>query len=114
MNARFLLVPAALLCATASLATATSAAAGQLHAPQARVSFADLNLASASGRATLERRVNAAAEQLCLVTGVTDLRTQRAGRDCYAATVDRAMAQVEVATNNAIQFAAVQGSAAGR
>ena len=114
MNARFLLVPAALLCATASVGSAVSAAAAPLEARTARVSFADLNLASAAGRATLERRVNAAADSLCRIDGVTDLRSSRAADVCFGKAVDQAMAQVRVATSGTIEFAAVQGSAGGR
>lgn len=114
MNARFLLVPVALLCATASVGSAVSAAAAPLQAPAARVSYADLNLASAAGRAALERRVNAAADRLCRVNGYSDLGTYRAADDCFAKAVDQAMGQVRVATSGTIEFAAVQGSAGGR
>ena len=114
MNARFLLVPVALLCATASVGSAVSAAAAPLQARTARVSFADLNLNSAAGRAMLERRVNAAADSVCRVNGYTDLGSLRAGEACFGKAVDQAMSQVRLASSAGIQFAEVQGSAGGR
>lgn len=107
MNPRFLLAPVALLCATVAVGSAVSAAAAPFQAPAARVSFADLNLASAAGRAVLERRVSAAADSICRVNGRTDLGTLRAADDCFAKTVDQAMAQVQTAASDTIQFAAV-------
>jgi UrcA family protein len=114
MNARFLLVPAALLCATLSLGSAVSAAAEPVQARTARISFADLDLASAAGRATLERRVAAAADNLCRLNGLTDLRTYRASEACFDRTVDQALRKIETATSRSIQFAAITTSAGGR
>lgn len=114
MNARFLLLPAALLCATVSVGSAVSAAAEPLQARTARISFADLNLNSAAGRAMLERRVNAAADSVCRVNGYTDLGSLRAGEACFGKAVDQAMSQVRLANSTAIQFAEVQGGAGDR
>jgi len=114
MNARFLLVPVALLFATASIGSAVSAAAAPLEARTARVSFAALNLGSAAGRATLERRVIAAADSLCRIDGLTDLRSSRAADACFDKAVDQAMGQVRMASRSNIRFAEVQGSAGGR
>ena len=114
MNPRLLLVPVALLCTTASVGSAVSAAAAPLHAPATRVSYADLNLASEAGRATLERRVSAAAGSLCRIKGYAHLAAIRAADDCFDAAVDQAMSQVRFATSGTTQFAAVQGSAGDR
>lgn len=114
MNARLLLAPVALLCATVTVGSAVSAAAEPLQARTARVSFADLNLGSAAGRAMLERRVAAAADSVCRVNGYSDLGSLRAAEACFGKAVDQAMSQVRTASSPAIQFAEVQGSAGGR
>jgi UrcA family protein len=114
MNARFLLAPVALLCATVSIGSAVSAAAEPLQARTARVSFADLNLGSAAGRAMLERRVHAAADTVCRVNGYTDLGSLRAGEVCFGKAVDQAMSQVRMASSTGIQFAEVQGGTGDR
>jgi UrcA family protein len=107
MNPRLLLAPIALLCATITIGSAVSAGAEPFQANAARVSFADLNLASAAGRAALERRIHAAADNVCRVNGRTDLGTLRAADVCFDKTVHEAMARVQTATSETIQYAAV-------
>ena len=114
MNARYLLVPVALLCATASITSAVSAAAAPFEARTTRISVADLNLSSPAGRAALERRVAAAADSVCRVNGYTDLGSLRAGEDCFAKAVDSAMTQVRLANSSTIQFAGIAGGAGDR
>jgi UrcA family protein len=57
------------------------------------VSYADLNLGSAAGRSTLDRRIRTAARGVCghPLAGMPDLREIRA---CRAAAMESASAQV--------------------
>ena len=57
-------------------------------APQAFVSYADLNLGSVSGRAQLASRVSAAAGALCgQAPSIRDLGATQAHRACLRATI---------------------------
>ena len=68
-----------------------------VRAVSSTVSYADLNLASAGGRATLERRVRGAANLLCQpnIAGVTGERVLR--HRCYVAAVESARPQIDAA-----------------
>lgn len=55
--------------------------------PTARVSYADLNLASVAGRATLQGRIRSAADTVCEVMGDRSLKTQLAVLSCYHVAV---------------------------
>ena len=74
----FALATAAYLAATASVTVATPASAAEIVvAPESvtvRVSYADLNLASAEGRARLDRRIAGAARGICGSYAPADLR----------------------------------------
>jgi UrcA family protein len=61
---RYLAIAALALTALIPIATALAAAAA-VDEPQATVTFADLDLASDTGAATLLRRIEAAAQQVC-------------------------------------------------
>lgn len=61
-----------------------------------KVSHADLNLASAAGRATLDRRVNAAVRQACAVSGY-DVRDFAAANKCRAQASTAARAATDAA-----------------
>ena len=69
----------------------------EVRAVSSEVSYADLNITSAEGRATLQRRVRGAANQLCQpgISGVTLERYQR--QRCYVAAVESAQPQIEAA-----------------
>jgi UrcA family protein len=81
---------AATACAAATLATvaptpAAAAAADIVVAPETvtvRVSFADLNLASAEGRARLDRRIAGAARSICGDFFPADLETAALVKTC--------------------------------
>lgn len=66
-------------------------------APQARVAYDDLNLASAAGVARLDARIRAAAERLCDANGVRDLGARLAADKCEAAIVAAAAPQAHQA-----------------
>ena len=65
--------------ATVSLGAAP-AVAGQLES--AEVQYQDLNLANASGRATLDRRISAAARQVCGEYLTIELKWREMARAC--------------------------------
>lgn len=66
-------------------------------APTAVVSYADLNLASPKGIATLNARVTRAADQLCMDEGIQPLQRMLAGRSCRADAIAGADGQVREA-----------------
>jgi len=63
-------------------------------APTAFVSIADLNLHSAAGRQTMDRRIRHAADELCFEAGKTDLDREIEERACYNAAMASARLQV--------------------
>lgn len=79
-------------------------------APAAHISYADLNLASSQGRARLEGRIRAAAENLCAVLGDRTLDAYLTERTCYEAAVSSGLSQM----NRAVQLQANRASAAQR
>lgn len=82
MNATLKALIAATPCALA-LAAATPAAAFDFAKPvSVMVRHIDLDLTSASGRATLNHRINAAVKRVCGVAGGQDLRQNAAIRRC--------------------------------
>ena len=96
------------LCALALAAGAARAqpADGLGPAPQARVAFADLNLATAQGQEQLDRRIDAAARAMC---GIADIRTGTIlqgtkQKQCFERA--RATARQQVATHLAQNDAA--------
>jgi UrcA family protein len=86
--------PAILAAALAATAFAVPAAA---EAPAAlSVKYSDLNLATESGRAQLDRRIDKAARSVCLADDVstgTRLRSAE-GRECYEETKARVHEQI--------------------
>lgn len=81
-----------------ALAVAASAAPalagdGRSDAPTRRVRVADLNMSSAQGIATLDRRINAAARAICDTPDQSDLQAKRAYRRCVSATRQAAQQQ---------------------
>ena len=55
--------------------------------PVARVSFADLNLHSPSGRTLLQRRIRGAADDLCFEDGILPLQVRLQRHACFNAVV---------------------------
>jgi UrcA family protein len=70
-------------------------------APVARVGYSDLNLASADGRRTLERRVARAAASLCTEFGHKPLKQQMAERTCLSVTQSKARIDIDEAVAKA-------------
>ena len=71
-----------LVFAASALAAGPAGAAAD-PAPQMRVSYADLNLATASGRATFERRISHAVDQVCGDRPLpVEINRQAAFEDC--------------------------------
>jgi UrcA family protein len=75
------------------------------------VSYADLNLAVATGRNTLDRRIANAAEQLCGYYQPTELTWAAAVRACQTETIALTQPQVETALR---QRGSVEVSSADR
>jgi UrcA family protein len=70
-------------------------------AKSANVSYADLNLASASGKATFERRIVRAADRICGVALERHLALQQAAKQCAAGARESARPSIELAYRNA-------------
>lgn len=64
-------------------------------APSARVSYADINLASASGVQTLQNRVRGAASDICLEPIFEDLSMSTARAHCYRTAVKDGFSQID-------------------
>jgi UrcA family protein len=95
---------AATACAAATLSmTATPAAAADItvmpDTVTVRVSYADLDLASAEGRARLDRRIAGAARGICGAYFPIDLRTAALVQDCRADAIASARIPTAVASN---------------
>ena len=65
------------------------------NAPTARVSYADLNLASERGVAKLQNRVRAAASDMCLEPVREDLSMSIARTVCYRTAVNDGFSQID-------------------
>ncbi|MFL6759554.1 UrcA family protein [Sphingomonas sp.] len=83
----FLAVPALLVPSPASATIHKGAALALSDGPSASVAVDDLNLDSASGRATLVRRIRSAADHLCREYNVDPLDTRLKRLDCYRVAV---------------------------
>lgn len=97
----------------AALAAATAAPAQPADAfgpaPQARVGYADLNLATADGRAILDARVAAAIGRLCPPADIHDLARAKAVAACRAAARAGAEPQLTAAASRALMQARASG-----
>ena len=87
----------ALTAGTLALSTPVKAAEADY---QVSVRIGDLDLSSASGAATLDRRVRAAARQICGWVPVADLNMQRQVSDCQESVVAGARQEIEIALNS--------------
>lgn len=97
---------AATACAAAALSlTATPAAAADITvAPETvtvRVSYADLNLATAQGRARLDRRIAGAARSICGNFFPADLEMAALVQTCREDAIASARIPTAVASNGA-------------
>ena len=87
---------AALALTAGTLALSTPVHAAPLE-EQVAVKTGDLDLSSARDVATLDRRVRAAAREICGVVPVIDLNMQRQVADCQQAVLDNARKDVALA-----------------
>jgi UrcA family protein len=80
----------------AALATAPASAQSQAdQVNQTMVSYADLNLSSAAGRATLDSRIAGAARMVCGPTKAPSLAEHKFNRDCRDGAIAGANAKLE-------------------
>jgi UrcA family protein len=70
--------------------------------PSARVSFADLNLATAPGQKNLQRRIAYAAETVCDLTDPIDLDMTRAVSECRQGAIADAQPAYQSAVAHAL------------
>jgi UrcA family protein len=74
--------------------------------PTASVSYADLDLSSAAGRAKLNARIRSAADRLCAYEGVQPVQEKSERRQCFQAAMASTEDQVAgVTSNQATRFA---------
>lgn len=78
--------------------------------PTAIVSYADLDLGSSSGLATLNGRINRAASRICFEDGRTDLATRINYTNCFDAALASAKMQVDRAVASKTQQLASIGA----
>lgn len=64
-------------------------------APTARVSYADINLASARGVDRLRSRVRSAASDICLEPVKEDLEVSSARKMCYRTAINDGFSQID-------------------
>jgi UrcA family protein len=106
LTLRFVLSGAGLLFAAAPALAQTDAVIIEGAAPTAIVGYADLNLASAEGKRTLERRVAHAASSLCLGNQRVALGELLDEQRCYRLAMSKARADMAQAIARAnVQFA---------
>ena len=98
-----------------TLAPASAGAQSQEHGARSlKVEYADLDLASSTGQAVLQKRLRAAASRLCLDHGVHPLREQIAQRRCLSETISAAQPRLAeiVSRRGRTTFAAGDSTAA--
>ncbi len=91
------------LARAAVVAAALAAAAPAIAegAKSVKVSYADLNLSSAPGKAALERRIARAADRVCRVGHEQGLQLKAAAKRCAAETRESTQPAIELAHRNA-------------
>lgn len=94
---RSIKIIAALAAAVATTGTVAFPAYAAETAKVSAVSYADLNLASAEGAASLKKRVARAAREVCAFHGDRSLDGAMQAKACAKVTVAKAMPQVELA-----------------
>lgn len=80
--------------ALAALSLATSAHASELDRVSVKVSYADLDLTSAAGAATLHRRIEAAADKACSRAWISESRSSAGWKKCHADALEGAARQI--------------------
>jgi UrcA family protein len=78
--------------AAATLTQAGTPAADDV--PTVRVHYADLDLSTEHGAATLYKRIEGAAKQVCPSANWPSARTAKLAQTCVAAAIERAVADV--------------------
>jgi UrcA family protein len=78
--------------------------------PTAIVSYADLDLGSSSGVATLNGRIYRAASHICVEDGRTDLATRLNYANCFNAALASAKVQIDRAVASESQRIASSGA----
>ena len=100
---RFLLPLAAAAAAMTGVAAAKAQPAYAVDvAPQARVAFGDLSLATPQGRAAMEARMSAAIARICPAADIRDLGRGRAVEACRAAARASSAEQLAAASARAL------------
>jgi UrcA family protein len=66
-------------------------------APSAVVSFADLNIWSQAGQERLTHRIRAAASDICISDGKTEVKVAMAERRCFNTALGSGMRQMQTA-----------------
>jgi UrcA family protein len=82
-----------------TLAIAAPGVAQTPETPSVIVSYGDLDLTSPEGSATLDRRIEAAAEKVCQKPRIVDLKAMTSWEECKAASLEDAREQLSF-TNN--------------
>lgn len=112
------LAAAACMAATLSTVVPTPAAATDIVvAPAAvtvRVSYADLNIATAQGRAVLDRRIAGAARSICGSYFSTDLQMRALVEDCRDDAIASARLPATFASNAGVRAVLVTGNRMSR
>ena len=90
---------------------ATAGIAAPAHAEDIQVSYTDLDLSTADGQKTLERRLVKAARKVCKmdVSGPNSLLPSNSSRTCYRQATEKAQGQMAVVIENAVQYSRLGG-----
>lgn len=102
----------AIMISTAALALSASGAAyaQDQNTQTYKVNYADLDLTTAAGRHTLERRVSFAVKQVCGDPDLRDLQGVRESTTCRQAAASNANTQIALAASKAGQAVALRSS----
>lgn len=99
MQIKTLLIGSAIVLSTAFVtpapATAETIIVTENAEPRATVLVADLNLDAPAGVATLQRRIKAAAADLCLTSAVEPIDMRMARGKCYRTAVSSGQRQID-------------------
>jgi len=80
--------------ALAALSLAVTAHAEERDRVSIAVSYADLNLASGAGAATLQQRIEAAASKACSRAWISESRSSAGWKKCHAEALEDAARQI--------------------
>ncbi len=97
------LLPA--VAALAAGAAVSTAAHAQAPAPTATVAYADLDLATPSGRTELNARIDRASRALCTPDSLTGSRIPTPDRDCLVAMRKQIAGQIDAKRKRALAAA---------